>query len=293
MKLTGDDCPLLFGKWKPDLYYDFTRNQEGEKHSLGSVNSEFFFDFGYVKIVSTGGEFPSHFIAGSSIIKGATTIDDVFNIELLEMFKEAKSSVAKKIEEQTKIFPELCTVDVESYSSFRRALRFSFSVDNAAVPISDTEGRLSASLSIYNQLKEHITKGYGLTSEKQAHKIPAIFSLCGIMGSDLEEISLRNGIILTVMGDKEPTNAGTIYGGIFCNQDAKKEDFLSVLKEFESFMNNDYHDLLVSYSGNHLNYSLKGQGVYWQIDFSSWKPNNMITGGNKALHALLEANLSR
>ena len=270
--LVGEDCPLLFEKWRPDEFESFF---DGEPSRLSQMYD---FDFASVDINSSNIYFPQHYIsAHGKMYPGAYTPEALFEPKILELYIDAKEFMKQKLKEKSTLIPELALIDIEEHSKFGRCTGCHVDVeDDRPSGALDIEARNKIASEVYHSLEDNLRKEFGIVSEEI---VPNYVLL--VPAGDAKILTLSKGIyFMTENPLPDEVNAGTLYMRIISDENGEKEFHHNVVEFVFGYLNRAFKDRLV---GNHnkdvVNLGLSGDGSAWKIDLSRIKVSPKLSEG--------------
>jgi hypothetical protein len=271
--ITGDACPLLFDKWKPnktEILYEDDSSRIYQKHH---------FDFCYVDIESNDIYSPTRFVSarGTTCFPGQYTPERLFEPEILEMYTDAKEFMKKKLKQFSKIHPEFGIIDIDSQSVFGRGTGFQVSADynKLLCGVKNVIERNLIVHEVYHSLEDHLRTEFGLLSEE----IEPYFVIGISPAGNQKTVEIVKGIFLNTENPlNDEINAGRLCMRLIADEHGNMKDYDAILNSCYNFINKNYQSKLMKMSNGVVSRGgLSGDGNLWKIDLSNIKISNKLS----------------
>ena len=259
--LTGDDVPLLFGKWKPITFKDYSdqRNQR--------------FDFGFADVeIDSSRQYPiTHYILARGTMFPYHSPEALFEPQILEIYLDGKRWMKAKLEEAARIHSQYRSIDVEEYSQFRRASGFSVEVDENKIPA--VQGKNDAVKEVYQSLEDRLrTKFDFIAAEVDPHDIlwlPEGDINQRIPGDRARLLNFGNGTYFLAELSQNKRYSGYLNMTVFSDEKGERDFHYGVRRLSIDYLKREHASKLTDIQNNGVvHIGLFGDGITWKIDFS-------------------------
>jgi hypothetical protein len=258
-----EELPLLFGKWKPDEFYDFSI-----KDIAGYLNQRYIFSFAHVEIESTDVHFPVRKIHAQSMTPPSLyTPDGLFEPFILEMYHDALNYVSNDLQELSESIHSLRSIVLAEHSAFARRTGLHFTVDYQKIAggFENVAERNRIVGEIYGSLESDLVRQFGSASQEIEPNY-----LLWIQSGERKIISFGNGTLFTAESPiEDEVNAGTMYLGVCSDETAVKENHAAVVDYCIHHITDNFKKLLRNNDGKCVHIGTSGDGSEWLIDLSN------------------------
>ncbi len=264
-ELTGGNAPLLFGKWKPAIFKDYSDK---------GLNQQFDFGFAYVEIDSNS-QYPiTHYIIARGTMYPKDLPHNLFEHQILEMYLDGKKWMKAKLEEATLTHPRYGSIDVEKYSSFRRASGFSVEIDENKIPA--IQGKNDAAKEVYQSLEDRLRAEFDfVAAEVDPHDIlwlPEGDINQRIPGDRGRLLNFENGTYFLAEFSRNERYSGYLNMTVFSDENGNKDFHYGVRGLSIDYLKKEHAaKLRDGQNSGVVHIGLFGDGITWKIDFSKAK----------------------
>lgn len=267
-----DELPLLFGKWKPNQFDDFSQNSENSPIQKGheQLSLWYKFDFATVRIQSSDIYFPEHKISAMlrlGNLEKTTTIDTLFHPEFAQMYQDGIAWMQKKLNEAATIYPQAAGIDVKDHSRLIRESRITVNADYDIMSEEslNVKERDRVVGEVYLSLESMLETEFGIV-DAEVTPSPVLGPFLPSIGQ-AKTLTLANGItVLTDVVPNSDINSG--YMGIYFLSDEKgtKIAHKEVYEKAGQHINENHSDKLRPVRGSAAHKD--SYSANWAIDLS-------------------------
>ena len=264
--LTGEDVPLLFGKWKPVTFKDYP--------SLSGWSYQYDFEFAHLEISSDSRYSITHYISARGTMLPYHLPEALFEPQILEMYLDGKRWMKSMLEKAARTHPKYGTINVEEYSSFRRASGFSVEVDVNKIPA--IKGKNDAVKEVYQSLEDRLRTEFSFdAAEVDPHDIlwlPEGDINQRIPGDNGKLLNFGNGTYFLAEFHKNERYSGALDMTVFSDENGERDFHYGVRRLSIDYLKREHASKLkgTQYS-DVVHIGLFGDGITWKIDFSKAK----------------------
>lgn len=265
-----DELPLLFGKWKPNQFDDFSQNSENSPIVKGheQLSLWYKFDFATVRIQSSDIYFPQHMISANLHNQGKQiTIDQLFQPDFLQMYGDGIVWMQEKLNEAATYYPQAAGIDVKDHSRLIRESRITVNADYETISggFADVKERDRIAGEVYLSLEHMLETEFGIV-DAEVTPSPVLGPFLPSIGQ-AKTLTLANGI--TVLTDVVPnSNINSGHMGIYFLSDEKgiKEAHKEVYEKAGHHINENHSNKLRPVRGSAAHKD--SYSANWAIDLS-------------------------
>ncbi len=249
MESTSQNCPKLFGIWKPNRVLDLSKTLE--------INKKYYLDFARVEVYSKNPPYPTDVIMAEGLKPVREyNLEKLFDQDMLTLYIDAKGFVKERLRVLSEFNREFAIIDVDDNSLFSRVTSLNF---NTGTELENIKKKHE----VVNRVLDSLERALGYNF-KMVKKV-SMYENCL-----QKKWCINDGISIYVNPlETNLMTAGVQYLKVVSTKKGKKKDHKEMIDFCVNQINETTERLLPKQDGSKVEVGSNNDGTKWKIDFSS------------------------